>query len=190
MDTILVPAGITLLLIVLVLLLWKARRRRRSPTGGVRPCAVLEGNQRRLYRTLKAALPDHHVLARIPFATFLTPRNSGEPQPLALETQLADFVICDSEFRVVAVVEMGIAEHRSERDALLRDAALPLVRWSVNTLPDIDEIRETIQDLESLHAMSASVTAHDARSDGDGGSDDTVVQRRGATGSTRREPRL
>ena len=150
-PTILLPAAVTALLVLLAFFVWVSRRRQRTPAISVRPRPVLDGARGRLFEILRAGLPNHRILARVPFSAFLEPR--GHP-PLELDAQVADFLVCDGTFRVVAVVELADGRRHSERDSLLRDAALPLVRWAADGLPDASEVRETIRDLESLRAMS------------------------------------
>ena len=180
-STILLPAAVTALLVLLAFFVWVSRRRQRTPTISVRPRPVLDGARRRLYETLQAGLPNHRVLARVPFSVFLEPR--GKP-PLALGDQIADFLVCDSQFRVVAVAELADGRQHRERDALLRDAALPLVRWAPDTLPVASEVRETIRDLESLRAMSEHVD-DDSADDGGGALQDEPPMH-----GDRREPHL
>lgn len=157
MDTVYTPAAVTALLILLAFFVWNARRRRRTPRVSVRPREVLTATQQRLYRTLCAGLPNHHVLAQVPFATFLEPRGQGEKPPIPLSGQWADFLICDQAFRVVAVVELGTGQRSTQHDELLRDAALPLIRWQDNALPDASEVRETVRDLESLRTLGEHI---------------------------------
>ncbi|SEO91797.1 DUF2726 domain-containing protein [Aquisalimonas asiatica] len=186
METFIMPGAFTLLLILLFVIGWNARRRKLTPTASVRAQALLEGNQRQLYRILRAGLPNHHVMARVPFSAFLAPRDDRQRRRPDLNAILADFIVCDSGFNVVAVVELTTNAHPGERDSLLRDAALPLVRWTPDALPDASEVRETIHDLESLHAMSERVAA-DAEHD-----DEPARSRRtkAASAARRREPRL
>lgn len=178
MDSIFLPAAMTALFVVLFLAVWIARRRGRTPSASVRARPVLEGSQRQLYRTLAAGLPNHHVLASVPFSRFLALREGGNSGIGSLDGHIADFIVCGEDFRVVAVVEINGREARAERDALLRDAALPLVRWHADSLPDASEVRETIRDLESLNAMSEHVAMEDAPG------------ARSAKGRERQEPRL
>ncbi|QIT56672.1 DUF2726 domain-containing protein [Aquisalimonas sp. 2447] len=178
---ILLPATVTVLLVLLAFFVWVSRRRQRTPAISVRPRPVLTGAHRRLYETLQAGLPNHRVLARVPFSAFLEPR--GKP-PLVLGDQIADFLVCDSQLRVVAVAELTDGRQHSERDVLLRDAALPLVRWTADALPVASEVRETIRDLESLRAMSEHVD-DDSADHGAGDPPDTAPMQ-----GDRREPRL
>lgn len=188
METFIAPGAFTLLLILLFVIGWNARRRKLTPTASVRAQPLLEGNHRQLYRTLRAGLPNHHVMARVPFSAFLSPRGGSRRRGPDLHTILADFVICDGSFQVVAVVELTTTAHPGARDSLLRDAALPLVRWSPEALPDASEVRETIHDLESLQAMSERVAA-DAEND-DEPEPARARRSRAASAARRREPRF
>ena len=183
-PTILIPATVIALFALLAFFVWVSRRRERTSPVSVRPKPVLDTARRRLFETLHAGLPNHRVLAQVPFSAFLEPRAGGGRTPLSLHDQVADFLICDSQFRVVAVVEISEPQQRSARDTLLRDAALPLMRWSANALPDASEVRETVRDLESLQAMSDQV-ADTAPAHGDA----SVAEQDPPRGN-RREPHL
>lgn len=188
MDTVYIPAAVTALLVLLAFFVWTARRRRRTPRISVRPREVLTPAQQRLYRTLCAGLPNHHVLAQVPFAAFLEPRSQSEQPPVPLSGQWADFLICDPAFRVVAVVELGAGQRSAQHDELLRDAALPLIRWQDNALPDASEVRETVRDLESLRTLGEHVGNPEPGPET--GPADPMDADEDAAGRRRREPHL
>lgn len=187
MEQLALPAALVGITALLALFVWNARRRNRGHIIGVRPRRVLDGAQAHLYRTLRAGLPNHHVLARVPFNAFMETRKANPTLQSRLAGYRADFVICDSNFEVVAVVDAGTEKRDPGRETLLRDAALPLIRWPASEAPDASEVRETIRDLESLHALSESLEAE---------SDPGLTTTRPETGTTtsedggRREPHL
>lgn len=159
MEQLAIPAALVAVTALLGLFVWNARRRNRGHVIGVRPRRVLDGAPAHLYRTLCAGLPNHHVLARVPFSDFMEPRKGHSGLQAALAGYRADFLVCDSSFGVVAVIDAGSEPRDAKRDALLRDAALPLIRWPANQAPDASEVRETIRDLESLRTLSESLDA-------------------------------
>ncbi|MDN3516162.1 DUF2726 domain-containing protein [Aquisalimonas lutea] len=189
MDTVYTPAAVTALLLLLAFFVWTARRRRRTPRISVRPREVLTAAQQRLYRTLCAGLPNHYVLAQVPFAAFLEPRGQGQQPPVPLSGQWADFLICDQAFRVIAVVELGAGQRSAQHDELLRDAALPLIRWQDNALPDASEVRETVRDLESLRTLGEQVGDPEP-GPGSAAADPMDADDAAAGGGRRREPHL
>ena len=157
MESPLIPALVAVLAVILFVMVWISHRRRTTPPRSVRPEPVLDGPVARLYRILVAGLPEHHVLAAVPFDAFLVPLTRGRGKVPPLAGHRADCLVCDTAFRVVAVVEVDRGEREAARDALLRDAALPVLRWPADGLPHAAEIRETIAELESLRVLSRSM---------------------------------
>ncbi len=65
----------------------------------------------------------------------------------------ADFVVCNKDSRVIAVIELDDSSHwRNERrladskkDKALTSAGIPIVRWKVGALPDEQTIKSTVK---------------------------------------------
>lgn len=61
---------------------------------------------------------------------------------------MADFVICDKSFSVVAVVELDDSTHNSAKDAkrdeIIREAGSKTIRWRVKSLPSPEDIRRQV----------------------------------------------
>lgn len=96
-----------------------------------------------VYRLLKAGIPDHEVFANVTLAAVIGSRNEQEARRLAQHR--VDFVVCDKEMKVVAVVEVETGaptagEQRFRADAL-KAAGIGLVRIDAAALPRREEIR-------------------------------------------------
>lgn len=116
---------------------------------------VLSGPEREAYHTLRAALPEHMILAQIPLARFLKvpTRNSYSEWMRRVGGLCADFVICDATSQVVAVVEVrepfGRDKERTQKrfarmDRVLEAAKIPVHVWLDNALPGPAVARETV----------------------------------------------
>jgi very-short-patch-repair endonuclease len=61
---------------------------------------------------------------------------------------VADFVVCDKAFHVMAVVELDDSSHDREkdrkRDDIVREAGAPTIRWRATKQPNREEIRKAI----------------------------------------------
>lgn len=113
---------------------------------------LLSSPEQDLYRRLIVALPDHIILAQVAFSQMITTAGGDSKENfrknLTARQKVADFVVCDKSFLVVAVVELDDATHShakdEKRDAIIREAGSKTVRWRVSMLPNTDDIRRLI----------------------------------------------
>ena len=64
----------------------------------------------------------------------------------------ADFVVCNKDFSIVAVIELDDATNQNEsrrvadtkKDKALSSAGVRIVRWQAKSIPDIATIQSTI----------------------------------------------
>lgn len=103
----------------------RAGGRRGVPPVVARP--LLTANEREFFGRLRAALPDHVVLAQVAMGALITTErglsNSARASARGRFSQkIVDFVVLDaSAAKVLCLVELDDRSHRPERDAL-RDA--------------------------------------------------------------------
>lgn len=110
---------------------------------------LMSSPEQELFRRLIKALPDHYVLAQVAFSQFLyTDGGDGKDKFSTMATmkqKVADFVVCNRRFNMVAVIELDDASHDpekdSKRDAALKEAGLKSVRWHVSRMPNTARIR-------------------------------------------------
>ena len=116
---------------------------------------VLSHTERLAFATLVRALPEHIVLAQVPLSRFLRvpKRHSYADWLRRLGNQCADFVVCDMDAQVLAVVELqGSAGQTSDRarrrlermSRSLKAAKVPLHLWTDGRLPSADAARRAI----------------------------------------------
>lgn len=104
-----------------------------------------------LYLRLVEALPEHIVLAQVSLSRLLGVERGRNFQAWnnRINRMSADFVICNKDATVVAVIELDDSSHEyahrkvadAKKDKALRAAGLRLVRWQARTIPDKAAIR-------------------------------------------------
>ncbi|NGY05807.1 DUF2726 domain-containing protein [Solimonas terrae] len=116
---------------------------------------LMQRSEAVLFHRFSEALPDHVILAQVAMQSFLKVRQ-GERQAQAwqwkFDKKYVDFVICDQNFAIIAVVELDGASHRDEKQAerdrdksrALSAAGIRLVRLEPERLPSGQAIRELL----------------------------------------------
>lgn len=113
--------------------------------------------EQELFRRLVKALPDHFILAQVAFSQFLFTDGGDRKENFGtmatMKQKVADFVICNQRFDMVAVVELDDRSHDpakdAQRDAVLKEAGLKPVRWHVSRMPDAAKIRLDVLGINS-----------------------------------------
>lgn len=99
-----------------------------------------------MYNRLAVTFPNHVVLAQVAFSALVATK--GNPTRATFDRKVADFVLCNKAFDVIAVIELDDSTHRGKeerdaaRDAMLRDAGYTALRYA-NT-PDADVLLRDI----------------------------------------------
>lgn len=103
-----------------------------------------------LYFRLLKALPNHMVLAQVQLSRFLGVKKGNNFQSWLnrINRMSADFVICNKDANVIAVIELDDATHTSQKrqeadakkDKALNSAGLKVIRWNVKAIPNETEI--------------------------------------------------
>jgi hypothetical protein len=114
--------------------------------------SLLGAAEQTLYYRLIEALPDHVVLAQVAFSQMITVAGGDSDENfkknLSARQKVADFVICDRSFSVVAVVELDDSTHSAakdeKRDAIVTEAGSRTIRWRAGRLPDTADIKRRI----------------------------------------------
>lgn len=139
-----------LFLFVLILAFIKALSQREPDTWPFYPRKPLSTPEQILYFRLIKALPEHIVLAQVQLSRFLGVKKGNNFQSWLnrINRMSADFVICNKDASVLAVIELDDASHNSKtrqqadakKDKAVRSAGLRLIRWSVKTMPNEEAI--------------------------------------------------
>lgn len=116
------------------------KKGKRTPITGKRPLTM---NEQPMFIRLIAALPEYGVLAQVAFSSFMTAK--GYTTRNLFNRKVADFVVIDRNFNVVAIVELDDSSHKgredndANRDALINEAGFRVIRYK--RTPDINQIR-------------------------------------------------
>lgn len=108
--------------------------------------------EQNMYRRLVEALPEHVVLAQVAFSQMITVEGGNRKENFrkfgTARQKVADFVVCDKSFEVIAVIELDDSTHSAgkdeKRDEIIREAGSKTVRWRVTRLPSPTDIRVQI----------------------------------------------
>lgn len=133
-------------IIVLVVFILKnasgevSKKQNRTPITGKRPLTM---NEQPMFTKLIEALPEYKVLAQVAFSSFMTAK--GNATRNTFNRKVADFVVIDKSFNVVAIVELDDSSHNgnedrdAKRDALIAEAGFRVIRYK--RTPDVNKIR-------------------------------------------------
>ena len=104
-----------------------------------------------LYFRLIEALPEHIVLAQVQLSRFLGVKKGHNYQSWSnrINRMSADFVLCNKDSSIVAVIELDDATHQkpdrqaadAKKDKALEAAEIKIIRWQAKALPDISTIK-------------------------------------------------
>ncbi|MEB3753746.1 DUF2726 domain-containing protein [Acinetobacter sp. MD2(2019)] len=112
----------------------------RTPITGKRPLTM---NEQPMFIRLIESLPEYGVLAQVAFSSFMTAK--GYATRNLFNRKVADFVVIDKNFNVVAIVELDDSSHKgrenndANRDALVNEAGFRVIRY--NRTPEKSQIR-------------------------------------------------
>jgi len=106
-----------------------------------------------LYFRLIQALPEHIILAQVQLSRLLGVKKGNNYQAWfnRINRMSVDFVVCNKDSSIVAVIELDDATHQREdrqaadakKDKVLASAGVRLVRWQAKSIPDIAAIQIT-----------------------------------------------
>lgn len=126
-----------------------ATRDGRKATGELSAKQPLTEREQAMYFRLTKTLPEHVVLAQVAFSALLTTKD--KPTRATFDRKVADFVLCDKAFTVLAAIELDDASHRDRqahdaaRDALLTKAGIRVMRFK--NVPDADVLLQAVAKL-------------------------------------------
>jgi len=110
-----------------------------------------------LYFRLVQALPEHTILAQVQLSSLLTVQKNHDARAWLnrINRMSADFVVCNKDFSIVAVIELDDATHArkdrmaadAKKDQALEAAGIRIIRWQAKTLPNLALIQSTFKSL-------------------------------------------
>ena len=106
-----------------------------------------------LYFRLVQALPEHIILAQVQLSRLLGIKKGNNYQSWfnRINRMSADFVVCNKDSSIVAVIELDDATHQKEdrqaadakKDKALASANVRVIRWQARAIPDVANIQST-----------------------------------------------
>ena len=107
-----------------------------------------------LYFRLVQALPEHIILAQVQLSRLVGVKKGNNHQAWLnrINRMSADFVVCNKDSSIVAVIELDDVTHQKEdrqtvdakKDKALTSADIRIVRWQAKAIPDIAIIQSTL----------------------------------------------
>jgi very-short-patch-repair endonuclease len=152
-------------LVVAVVILALKSKARRGEADEVWPFYAkkpLTQPERVLYFRLVHALPDHIVLAQVQLSRLLGVKKGNNFQSWnnRINRMSADFVVCNKDSSVVAVIELDDTSHErqdrqvadAKKDKALSSAGIRVVRWRPKALPDEATIKASFVSNTALNS--------------------------------------
>lgn len=151
------------LVLSLAVVLWvgaavlKGGRRRRA-LGVIRARKLLTDREQPMFHRLQQAFPEYFVLTQVAFSALITAKEM--PTRATFNRKVADFVLTNKAFEVIAVIELDDASHRgreehdSRRDSLLERAGYRVLRFK--HVPDVDAVQRAVRPPIAIDSKSAS----------------------------------
>ena len=160
MDSIFLLLGVFVaVMLVFAFLKIKAQDKARGEAWPFYAKKPLSQPEQVLYFLLIKALPDHIILAQVQLSRLLGVKKGNNAQAWSnrINRMSVDFVICNKDSSIVAVIELDDATHErkdrqvadAKKDRALAAAAVRIVRWQVTTIPDVATIQGTFMPLRS-----------------------------------------
>ena len=155
-NVILILLGIVAVLLLLAFIKAKSSTGAAGDTTRYYRKAVLSDVEQVLFQRLREALPDVVVLAQVALPAMI-----GLKKPVdrdywalfnAIRAKHVDFVICNADFSVRAVVELDDGTHEREdrkksdhiKNGAFAATGMPLIRFNVRQMPSVEQIRTAL----------------------------------------------
>jgi len=132
-------------IVLLALFVLAALVKARTPTGRRSPISAripLTKREQSMHFRLASTFPERVVLAQVAFSALL--KTSSRATRNTFDRKVADFVLCDRAFSVLAVIELDDSSHAGRnrqdgaRDQLLIEAGYRVLRYA--QVPDSDRL--------------------------------------------------
>lgn len=161
-------ALVALLFILLAFAVITMRLGSRSDLGAYRGRKLMTENEREFFWRLRRALPGYHVFPQVAMSALLEASSGNSKRAhsdrLRIAQQRVDYVVCDPNCEVVAVVELDDRTHSARkdkrRDARLEQGGIRTVRFQSRHKPDLEAIRMAILPAIGDPASAAEKSEH------------------------------
>lgn len=115
---------------------------------------LLNDSEQELYHRLREAMPSMQIFIQVGVAQLALLRGRHEAKRLSqMAGRGVDFVVCDSEFAIIAAIELAWPSTEEnggngeiEKHQALQSLGIPLIVFRPNDLPDAEAISREIAD--------------------------------------------
>ena len=162
MKLVLIAVMILAICIAVVLM----KQKPRGGTEAYKRRKLMTANELEFFGRLVTALPAHFIFPQVALSALLEASSSDKKKAhsdrLRIAQQRADYVVCDANGEVIAVVELDDKTHSrtkdQTRDARLGQGGIRTVRFESRNKPTVEVIRSTVL-FESSAATAISTDA-------------------------------
>lgn len=132
-------------LLAAALVMAKMPRNGKAKKGSFGPKPLATANEQKMYWRLVAAFPppEFVVLTQVAFGAMLNAK--GGASRYSFDKKIADFVVTNKGFKVLAAIELDDSSHKGKedkdasRDAILVEAGYRVFRYTA--IPEIEKLR-------------------------------------------------
>lgn len=144
--------------IIIAIVIFLALNQKGSSSAHFRPRALMSGNEREFFHRLNRALgPRYLVFPQVSMGAIIEPVAFDKKKRLAdfrrISQKRIDFLICNGDMSVVAVIELDDRTHDAfndnRRDSFLASAGIKSIRYRSKQKPSVKEIQSAIDNLRT-----------------------------------------
>ncbi|MEK9953634.1 MAG: DUF2726 domain-containing protein [Curvibacter sp.] len=154
---------VALVLIMIAVVAFSLASKGRGKQGSFVKKRLATPHEQAMYWRLIDALPqpEYIVLAQVSFGALLNAKQGASRY--SFSQKIADFVVTDKSFSVLAVIELDDSSHRGkesrdiQRDAMLVEAGYKVLRYS--RIPDLARLRSDLVPAVPAHLDMPPMTA-------------------------------
>ena len=147
----------------------KKKKKDAGTVGTFRGKKLMSENEAEFFGRLVAALPDHYIFPQVAMSAVLEAssgdRTKANNDRLKIAQQRIDYLICDKQCAVIAVVELDDRTHSAAKDALrdsrLEQAGIRTVRFESKKKPTKEGIYNVIVGTPATKPSLVAVTSLD-----------------------------
>lgn len=140
--------GIAVVVLLCIMMAGKNKKPRQQHTP-IQPKAILTRREQQFFQVLNQALPRCYIFPQVSFSAILNTK--GFYTRSQFNRKFADFVICNAQLAIVAIIELDDSSHKGReqqdaaRDAMLGEAGYTVLRYA--QIPESWQIQKDLQKL-------------------------------------------
>jgi hypothetical protein len=121
------------IIVLLGIIAGKSKKPRQQHTP-IHAKAILTKREQQFFQVMQQALPRAYIFPQVSFSAILTTK--GFYTRSQFNRKIADFVLCDQNLNIVAIIELDDSSHKGReqqdaaRDAMLNEAGYAVIRYA------------------------------------------------------------